>query len=287
MVTHFIRTVWPHLTLNILPGALRSTDLTVTKGLGHRFYRSGSNSTIFEIINGVGGSEAMLFADDLLGLYQRYFTLKNWPYQMEEHIRSELGGIKSAKVIISSADAFRDLISEAGVHRVQRIPRTEKSGRMHTSTVSIAVIPKSVLDIQIKESDVSVSTMRSSGPGGQHVNKVETAIRLVHKPTGVVSECQETRSQIQNKAIAFKKLLDRIRAAELEKIASKTSSMRSTQLGHSERNEKIRTYNFPQDRITDHRTGKSYQRLKSMFDGEVSILEKIIRDIQQENIKTS
>lgn len=223
----------------------------------------------------------MLFADELLDVYIKYFVFKKWSYRTETHEKSDLGGIKSAKLIIDAPDAFDYLINEAGVHRVQRIPKTEKSGRMHTSTASIAVIPKSILDIKIIDRDVTMTTMRSSGPGGQHVNKVETAVRLVHKPTGLVSECQEQRSQIANEKIAYKKLLDKIQEFEMEKILSQVKSLRSSQVGQSNRNEKIRTYNYPQDRITDHRIGKSYQKLRALFEGDVLVLERIINDLRK------
>lgn len=233
-----------------------------------------TNSTVFEITHGVGGSEAMLFADQMFDIYCKYFAYMKWPYRISDLNKHD----RSAKVIISSQDSFENLIQEAGVHRVQRVPATEKYGRMHTSTISIAVTPESILDYSLNEKDVEIKTKRSSGPGGQHVNKTESAVRLTHKPSGISIECQETRNQLENKKIGMKKLLEKLRDLELEKLTSQIVTMKKVQIGNANRNEKIRTYNFPQDRITDHRIKKSYHNLKSLFSGDVAILDKIIKD---------
>ena len=223
----------------------------------------------------------MLFAEEMLSVYTKYFLHMRWIYTILECDKSELGGIRSAKLKINSPLSFQGLIQEAGVHRVQRIPKTERSGRMHTSTITISVTPDSVLNVKLDEKDVEMQTKRSTGPGGQHVNKTESAVRLIHKPTGVAVESQESRHQKENRATALKKLLNKLQTIELERITSKTSTMRKMQLGNADRNEKIRTYNFPQDRITDHRLGKSYHNLRGLISGDVTILQKIINDFQQ------
>lgn len=223
----------------------------------------------------------MLFAGDMIDVYTRYFIYKRWPHQLIEQDQSELGGIRSVKLLVNGQDAFNGLSQEAGVHRVQRVPKTEKNGRMHTSTITISVLPKEILDIKLNEKDIEVSTKRASGPGGQFVNKTESAIRMVHKPTGLAVESQESRHQMENKKFAMQKLLEKLRSSELEKITSTTSKMRKQQVGHADRNEKIRTYNFPQDRITDHRIGKNYHNLRGLFNGDVSVLERMIQDFHK------
>jgi peptide chain release factor 1 len=229
----------------------------------------------------VGGSEAMLFADEMLQIYLTYFIHKKWPYSILDCDKSEPGAIRTAKLIIDSPDAFQGLVQEAGVHRVQRVPKTEQKGRMHTSTITVSVTPKSIVDIKLNDRDIEIQTMRATGPGGQFVNKTESAVRLKHKPSGVSVESQESRNQIENKKVAMQKLLKKLRDLEMDKLTNQASTMRKTQIGHADRNEKIRTYNFPQDRITDHRLGKSYYNLRGLFDGDVTILKKIIDDFNK------
>lgn len=244
---------------------------TILRGISNT--RHKSTSTLFEIIPGVGGSESMIFADEMLTIYTKYFAYMRWPYQ--------LGDSKATtKVVINDSDSFSGLIQEAGVHRVQRVPRTEKYGRLHTSVISVSVTPQSILDISLNEKDIEMQTKRSSGAGGQHVNKVETAVRLLHRPTGIVIECQESRHQIENKKIAMERLLTKLKEVELEKLTSQITTMRKAQVGLGQRNEKIRTYNFPQDRITDHRIGKNYHNLRGLFAGDITVLSKIIKDYQ-------
>ena len=242
------------------------------------YAKTSTNATIFEIFNGVGGSEAMLFANEMLSVYENYFIHKKWLYRIEEVNHGDGASMRLAKVIIETPNASERLIQEAGVHRVQRVPKTERQGRMHTSTISIAVTPQSVLDIVIDERDLEFQSKRASGPGGQFVNKKESAVRLLHRPSGIAVESQESRHQIDNKKIAMKKLLDKLQTTELEKLSTHAMRMKRKQLGNSDRNEKIRTYNFPQDRLTDHRIGKSYHNLRGLFAGDISILDRVIDD---------
>lgn len=250
--------------------------------LGKRLSSSASNSTTLEIGSGAGGSEAMLFAEDMMNVYVKYFIHKNWPYRLIEIDNGVPGGVRIAKLLVTAPGSFEGLVQEAGVHRVQRIPKTEKHGRMHTSTITVSVLPESILNIKIDNKDIEWQAKRASGPGGQHVNKTESAVRLIHKPTGIAVESQESRVQVENRKTAMKKLLIKIQEVELDKITSQAMKIKRSQVGHADRNEKIRTYNFPQDRITDHRIGKSYYGLKSLFtSNQVQVLEKMIQDFHQ------
>ena len=215
-------------------------------------------SLIMEIRPGTGGGEAALFAFNLYNMYLKYAEQQNWKVTLLNLTNTELGGIKEVSFEIKGKEAFTKLKNEAGVHRVQRIPETEKQGRIHTSTASVAVLPVTKKkNIEIKPDDIEIDTYRASGAGGQNVNKRETAIRITHKPSGIVVTCQTERNQLKNKENALNILSARLLELEESEESSKVASQRKSQIGTAERSEKIRTYNYPQDRITDHRIKKS------------------------------
>ena len=236
-------------------------------------------SIYFEIRAGVGGEEAALFARDLWRMYSKFFDKKGWKYRILDITESDLGGIKTLVAEVTGEKVYDLLKQEAGVHRVQRIPITEKGGRIHTSTASVAILPKlSLPQIQIKESDLEIEFFRAGGPGGQNVNKVETAVRIRHKPTGIVVSCQVERSQQRNREIAMEMLKNKLWQMEQEKILGNLTEERKKQIGSQERSEKIRTYNFPQNRVTDHRINKSWYDLDEIMEGK---LDKIIEAFQK------
>lgn len=232
-------------------------------------------NVIMEIRAGTGGDEAALFASDLFRMYQKFAEKKGWKIELFSINRTSLGGLKEVIFKISGENVWPNLKNEAGVHRVQRIPLTEKSGRIHTSTASVAVLPEATeTEIEIKPEDLKIDTFRSSGKGGQNVQKVESAVRITHLPTGLVVSCQEERSQARNKEKALKVLRAKLLALKEEEKEREISQTRKEQIKKAERSDKIRTYNFPQSRVTDHRLNKSWHNLTEIMDGN---LEEIIK----------
>lgn len=247
--------------------------------LGHQ--SSSNNDLIIEIRAGTGGDEAEIFAGQLLRMYQKYCEAKKWKFNPVETNRSQLGGIKSATVEIYGEAAVANLNQESGVHRVQRIPETEKKGRVHTSTVTVAVLPiVEEREYQIKPQDLRVDVYKAQGHGGQGVNTTDSAVRITHLPTGIVVTCQDERSQIKNRDKAVKVLRAKLASATKAIGNQELSDTRRTQIGTGDRSEKIRTYNFPQDRVTDHRVKKSWSKIERILDGELGPVIKSFENIR-------
>lgn len=227
-------------------------------------------NAIIEIRAGAGGEEAALFAGDLFRMYARYAQSKNLEVREISGSPTGLGGIKETVFMVSGPNAYRLFRSEQGVHRVQRVPRTESSGRIHTSTVTVAVLPEATeVEIEIDPKDLKIDTFRSSGAGGQHVNKTESAIRITHLPTGLVVSCQDERSQGQNRAKAMMLLRSRLKAEAAGRADTERRDLRRAQVGTGDRSEKVRTYNFPQDRVTDHRINRNFHDLAGILEGHL------------------
>lgn len=238
--------------------------------------------TIIEVRAGTGGDEAAIFAGDLARMYQRYAERSGWKFTVLDENRTTLSGYKSFVAKVSGESAYENLKQESGVHRVQRIPATEKSGRVHTSTASVAVMPVvEAREVNINSGDLDISFFRSSGPGGQNVNKVETAVRILHKPTGVVVSSQSARTQLENRANAMEVLASKLREAQIEKQRAELGDLRRGQIGTGDRSEKIRTYNFPQDRITDHRIGKKFSNIETILNGDLEKLVKAFKKAEE------
>ena len=249
------------------------------KIIGNPDEREWPNEVVLEVRAGVGGDEASLFAEELAHMYLKYAETKGWKAKPLEESRNNLGGYKEAQFEIKGMDSFRELQYETGVHRVQRVPATEKAGRIHTSTATVAVLPiYKRIKIEINPADLLIETSRSGGAGGQNVNKVETAVRIVHKPTGLDVKCTSERSQAQNKEKAMKLLASRLQQAEDERLDRERAANRKEQVGTGDRSEKIRTYNFPQDRVTDHRIKESWSNLEAIMGGRIGpILEALAK----------
>ncbi len=230
-------------------------------------------NVIVEIRAGVGGEEAALFAHSLYRMYSMYAEGRRWRVELDSVNETELGGVKEITFTIAGDGAWSRLKYESGVHRVQRVPETESGGRVHTSTVTVAVLPEmETADVQLNPADIEMQVYRASGAGGQHVNKTSSAVRLIHRPSGMVVECQQERSQLQNREKAMRLLASRLYEAEQEKIESEYTAERRSQVGSGMRNERIRTYNFPQGRVTDHRIGLTLYSIGGVMDGDLDEL---------------
>jgi peptide chain release factor 1 len=247
------------------------------KIIGDPNEREWPNEIVLEVRAGVGGEEASLFAEELAQMYVKYAQTMGWSAKGVEESRAALGGYKEAQFEIKGKDCYRKLRYETGVHRVQRVPATEKAGRIHTSTASVAILPiYKRSKIEINPSDLEIETSRSGGAGGQNVNKVETAVRIIHKPTGLDVKCTSERSQAQNKEKAMTLLVSRLQQLKDDEEDRKRSADRASQIGTADRSEKIRTYNFPQDRITDHRIKESWSNVEKIMNGAIEpILEAL------------
>jgi len=233
---------------------------------------------ILEIRAGAGGNEAALFAADLFKMYQAYSIKKGWEFFVIDESKNDLGGYKEVSAKIEGRGVYEALKYESGVHRIQRVPATEKSGRIHTSTASVAILPVAEeKEMEIKEADLEVSFTRAGGPGGQNVNKVETAVRILHKPTGLVVQSREERSQLKNRERAMEVLRAKLLDEKIRKEEEALRKERKEQIGTADRSEKIRTYNFLQDRITDHRINKNFHNIEKIMQGNLdSIVEQMI-----------
>ena len=242
---------------------------------------------ICEIRGGAGGEEAALFAGTLFRMYAMYAERKHWKIEILNENATELGGYKEISFMVTGKQAYGRLKYESGVHRVQRVPDTESSGRIHTSTVTVAVLPVvEDVEIEINPADIKMEVFRASGAGGQHINKTSSAVRLIHVPTGIVAECQTQRSQLQNREYAMNMLKSRLYDIEKQKQDSEVANARKSQVGSGDRSEKIRTYNYPQGRITDHRIGMSIYQMENFLNGDLDeMINNLIAADRAESLK--